>query len=273
MRDDVSAEPRDPTVLEREWRDWRSEHERRLSDPHGLLAATGLHWLTRDPGRFDDVPGAWSIDHDGVRADLDVGETLMFGDVALSGTHNFGQLDGFGVRVTFGDAVVEIAKRGDRDMIRPRHPDHNLVRNYRGTPTFPFDLHWCVTGQLILFDSPRGVSVDASAEGLQHVYEAPGYVEFELDGATHRLTVFSDGDTFDILFRDATSGVTTYAATRALAVDAANGEGRVTLDFNRATNLYCAYTDYSTCPLPPPENTLTIAIEAGEKIPYDRRAT
>jgi uncharacterized protein len=42
------------------------------------------------------------------------------------------------------------------------------------------------------------------------------------------------------------------------------------LDFNRATNPPCAYTDLATCPLPPPENRLPVPIEAGEKIPYDR---
>jgi uncharacterized protein (DUF1684 family) len=268
----MSADQLEPTTLEREWSEWHREHQRQLAGPHGLLAATGMHWLTSEPTRFDDVPGAWSTDNDGVRVELAGGETLMLGDVTLSGMHNFGVIeDGPSVMARFDDAVVEIATRGGRDMIRPRHPDHDLLRNYRGTPTFPFDVHWRVTGRLIPFDSPRSVTVDASVEGLHHVYEAPGQVEFELDGVTHRLTVFRDGDSFDILFRDATSGVTTYGATRALAVEAPDGNGRVTLDFNRATNLYCAYTDYSTCPLPPPENSLTVAIEAGEKIPYERQ--
>jgi uncharacterized protein len=268
----VSAEELDPSTLEREWEEWRREHERHLADPHGLLAATGLHWLTSEPTRFDDVPGEWSTNDDGVRVDLTDAETLTLGDVTLSGAHNFGVIeDGSRVKAMFEDAVVEITTRGGRDMIRPRHPDHELLRNYRGTPTFPFDVHWRVMGRVIPFDSPRRVTVDASLEGLHHVYEAPGQVEFELDGATHRLTLFSDGESFDILFRDATSGVTTYGATRTLAVEAPDDDGRVTLDFNRATNLYCAYTDYSTCPLPPPENKLSVAIEAGEKIPYERQ--
>jgi len=46
--------------------------------------------------------------------------------------------------------------------------------------------------------------------------------------------------------------------------------GPVTLDFNRAVNLPCAFTDLATCPLPPAENHLQIAVEAGEKIPYER---
>jgi uncharacterized protein (DUF1684 family) len=73
-----------------------------------------------------------------------------------------------------------------------------------------------------------------------------------------------------VLFTDATSGVTTYPANRSLLVDAPDAQGAVTLDFNRAVNLPCAYTDFATCPLPPAGNRLPIAVEAGEKIPYER---
>jgi uncharacterized protein len=69
---------------------------------------------------------------------------------------------------------------------------------------------------------------------------------------------------------DATSGVSTYPANRSLQVDAPDAQGTVTLDFNRAVNLPCAYTDFATCPLPPAENRLPIAVEAGEKLPYER---
>ena len=79
-----------------------------------------------------------------------------------------------------------------------------------------------------------------------------------------------------MLFTDATSGITTYAANRSLAVDAAdevlrNG-GRVVLDFNRATNLPCAFIDFATCPLPPAGNQLDVEVTAGEKTPYERSA-
>jgi uncharacterized protein (DUF1684 family) len=74
-----------------------------------------------------------------------------------------------------------------------------------------------------------------------------------------------------VLFTDATSGVTTYPAVRGLLVDRPQGDdGTVVLDFNRAANPPCAYTDLATCPLPPHENRLPIAVEAGEKIPYER---
>jgi len=39
------------------------------------------------------------------------------------------------------------------------------------------------------------------------------------------------------------------------------------LDFNRTANMPCAFTDHATCPLPPAENRLRVAVEAGEKAP------
>jgi uncharacterized protein len=61
--------------------------------------------------------------------------------------------------------------------------------------------------------------------------------------------------------------VTTYAACRTVTIDPPAADGTVVIDFNRATNLPCAYTEFATCPLPPPENVLPIAVEAGEQIP------
>jgi uncharacterized protein (DUF1684 family) len=109
-------------------------------------------------------------------------------------------------------------------------------------------------------------------EGLQHVYAAPGFIQFEFGGQPHRLTAFSGRSpgSLSILFTDATSGVTTYAACRSLQVDAPDEQGMVTVDFNRAVNLPCAFTDFATCPLPPAENRLPFAVESGEKIPYER---
>ena len=74
-----------------------------------------------------------------------------------------------------------------------------------------------------------------------------------------------------MLFADGTSGVTTYAASRILQLPPPAADGTVVLDFNRAVNLPCAYTDLATCALPPAENQLPVAIKAGEKIPYERR--
>ena len=98
-------------------------------------------------------------------------------------------------------------------------------------------------------------------------------MEFSLDGRDLSFTAFPGHGpgSLTVLFTDATSGVTTYAANRSLQLPPPAADGTVVLDFNRAANLPCAYTDLATCPLPPAGNRLPVAVEAGEKIPYERR--
>ena len=74
-----------------------------------------------------------------------------------------------------------------------------------------------------------------------------------------------------ILVPVALAGHRVHRHSRLLQLSPRAADGTVVLDFNRAVNLPCAYTDLATCPLPPAENQLPVAIEAGEKIPYERR--
>jgi uncharacterized protein len=253
-----------------DWETWHRQHEEVRADPHGFLAITGLHWLTGEPQRFPDAPGEWWTGPGGPVVRLAEGESLSLDGQPVHGEHAFGVIpERGGVTVQFGDAVIEVARRGGSDVVRPRHPSSSVLRDYPGTPAYPADPRWRVTGRYLPFDEPRPTTVGAVVEGLQHVYDAPGRIEFELDGQPLSLTAFNgatEGSLF-VLFTDETSGVTTYAANRSLTVDPPDAVGRVVLDFNRATNLPCAYTEFATCPLPPAENRLPVAVEAGEEKP------
>jgi uncharacterized protein (DUF1684 family) len=260
----------DTGTFAQDWEVWHREHESVRADRHGFLAITGLHWLTGEPQRFPDAPGEWWTGPDGVVVLLADGEELVVDGESVHGEHAFGHIpERGGVTVGFGDSVVEVARRGGSDVVRPRHPDSRVLAAYSGTPAYPADSRWVVTGRYVPFDQPRPTTVGAVVEGLQHVYDAPGRIDFELDGRPLSLTAFNGatpGSLF-VLFTDETSGVTTYAANRSLKVDAPAADSTVVVDFNRATNLPCAYTEFATCPLPPAENRLPVAIEAGEKKP------
>jgi uncharacterized protein (DUF1684 family) len=266
----MTVQDLDTTAFTDNWRQWHREHEAQLASPHGFLAITGLHWLSPEPQRWPDAPGTWRTDGDRVTVVVDEGEDLSVDGQAIHGEYTFAPIpERGGINAETGDAVIEVAKRGGNLIVRPRHPDHPLRTGFAGTPAYEPDPHWAVTGRYRAFDEPRATTVGAVVEGLQHVYEAPGEVEFEVDGQTLRLTAFN-GQTpgaLNILFTDATSGVTTYAANRSLRVPAPDADGQVTLDFNRAVNLPCAYTEFATCPLPPAGNQLPVAVEAGEKTP------
>jgi uncharacterized protein len=263
------------TAYAQQWSEWHAGHERRRADPHGFLAVTGLHFLTGSPQRFADAPGSWSTGPAGVTVELSPGEQLAVDGMPVTGTHCFGPIgERAEITAASGDAVIEVARRGGFDIVRPRHPTHPLRAEYAGTPAYAPDEKWIVSGRYVPFDQPREVTVGAAVEGLHHVYESPGRVEFFAGGEPLALTVFNGyvPGTLMALFTDATSGVTTYGANRSLTIDAPAADGTVVLDFNHATNLPCAYTDFATCPLPPAENRLPVAVEAGEQIPYERAA-
>jgi uncharacterized protein (DUF1684 family) len=102
-------------------------------------------------------------------------------------------------------------------------------------------------------------------------YVSPGVVEFELRGRKLAITpVFETPkqDELFYIFKDGTSGKTTYGAGRFLYSALPGPDGTVILDFNRAYSPPCAFTDFATCPLPPAQNRLEPAIEAGELDPH-----
>jgi len=71
-------------------------------------------------------------------------------------------------------------------------------------------------------------------------------------------------ETLFIPFKDATSGKETYGAARYLEIEETE-VGIFLVDFNKAYNPYCAYSEAYSCPFPPRENWLEVAIKAGEK--------
>ncbi len=247
------------------WREWHRDREGVLAEPHGWLSITGLHWLTDSPQRFDGVPGQWHEEDGAAVVTVSPGEEL-----AVAGTERFELVNsGPGHLIDAGERKIEVARRGGY-VVRVHDPASPARAAFRGVPAYEPDPAWVVEGVFEPFDEPRPVTVGAVVEGLSHVYTSPGVLRFEHDGATHRLTAFNGkgGNGFSVLFTDGTSGVTTYAANRSLAVAAPDEQGRVVLDFNRAVNLPCAFIQFATCPLPPPGNHLPFEVTAGEKILY-----
>jgi uncharacterized protein len=114
-------------------------------------------------------------------------------------------------------------------------------------------------------DVEEGEVPMATSTGEEQVYRRYGVVRFNVDGETAQLTLYASDDSDDLFvpFRDATSGHESYGAGRYLEVHAHGDD--VTIDFNYAYNPNCAYDPAWSCPVPPAENWLKVAIRAGEK--------
>ena len=88
---------------------------------------------------------------------------------------------------------------------------------------------------------------------------------FERDGTEYSADVLPSGERYFIIFADETNGDETYGAGRFMSVARPDSTGKTYIDFNRAYNPPCAFSKYATCPLPPKDNYLNVAIMAGEK--------
>lgn len=136
---------------------------------------------------------------------------------------------------------------------------------YGGLKYYPPNMNYKVKGRFEKIENPA-IRTLATNDGKEEQYLEYGFAQFNLDGKDHKLLILENvsEDVLFLAFGDETSAIETYGAGRYLDVEHFGGN-TITLDFNLAYNPYCAYSDVFSCPLPPRENLLDVAIKAGEK--------
>ncbi|MEY5042328.1 MAG: hypothetical protein RLZZ414_1892 [Bacteroidota bacterium] len=149
----------------------------------------------------------------------------------------------------------------------PQSPISNREK-FKQLNYFEVDETFKVVGVLKELDFPSYIILHAN-ENVTTTYEKIGVVEFNLMGVTYKLSAFigpgENKNRIFIPFKDLTSGKSSYGAGRFLYAIKKEEENVYTIDFNYAHNPYCAYNPNFSCPLPPKENFINLAIKAGEK--------
>jgi uncharacterized protein len=115
----------------------------------------------------------------------------------------------------------------------------------------------------------------ATYSGITKPYVQYGTLTFQLRDTTLQMAVYQSlrlvrmpqyRDHLFIPFKDLTNGEASYGGGRYMDVSKKDIEqGVLLLDFNKAYNPYCAYSDGYNCPIPPVANHLPVAVEAGER--------
>lgn len=261
---------------------WVKSRADDLSKPDGWTSLIGLHWL--DAGRHsigrsdgNDIRltiGPESLGHVELRDD-----TLYFhpspeATVSVDGqpVHQQivlqpeGRSEGTQLVYDDGKGKISVVHRADRLALRIRHADAPERLAFHGLDFFPADETWQVEARFVAHPAGKTLPV-VNIIGNVNETPNPGYVEFEREGRTWRLEALGNPATsLNLMFQDASSGKQTYAVGRYLHTGAVAADGTVTVDFNRAYNPPCAYTEYATCPLPPPENRFAQKNENGELV-------
>lgn len=255
----------------------RAKRAEQLLADRGWLTLAGLFWLQEGNNPVGAAPdNAVILAGDGIPAHAGVIE--VYGEEVLLHvapgaplTHNgatvttllmHDDMSGRPDFVTVGALTLLIIKRGARYGVRLFDTAHPARQAFPGLRWYPIDPALRITADYKQHDPPRTLAI-ANVVGDTHPSVNPGAVYFTVAGQACCLEAEARGSKLFFNFRDVTNRDTTYPAGRFLYTDVPVN-GKVTLDFNQATNPYCAYTPYATCPLPPAQNRLPVRIEAGE---------
>ena len=248
---------------------WRQKRETDLRADQGWLSVSGLPWLK------EGETTVGSGDGNAIR--LADGPT-RWGTIARTGIKVILRPAGGPPReittkdepFPIGRSWIQLIRRSELIGLRVWDPQNARKLAFTGLRWLEVKDEYRVRARLIPSASPSKVKI-ANVLGQVNDFVSPGVVEFELRGKRLRLTpVFETPkeDELFYIFKDATSAKTTYGAGRFVYSTLPDKDGMVVLDFNRAYSPPCAFTDFATCPLPPAQNRLEVAIEAGELDPH-----
>jgi uncharacterized protein (DUF1684 family) len=248
---------------------FRAARIARLTAAEGWLAQVGRYPLER--GENELPIGTVTLDDRGVVtvAVPDDGRVVTLGEAGgqpvrarVLRDDSAGPAD----RLVHQGLNYDLIRRGDIFAVRVRDPRSPRRRDFPGTEWFPVRPDWRIEGAFEAFPEERRISIPYDLGPVLSL--SPGQVALPIGGKTFRLDALMDDDRrrLFILFGDQTNRDLTYGAGRFLYAALPDpATARVVVDFNRALNPGCAFTEFATCPLPPPQNRLPLRVEAGEK--------
>ena len=257
---------------------WQHQRVERLKSNNGWLNLAGLFWLEEGENSFGSDPsnqvifpekadafsGSLILNEGEVFMQVNEGTKIGIGDSLVKEADLIHDHAENTTHLLQGDLAWYIIKRAERYGIRMRDYKHPRINQLDHIPSYPIQTDYVVEATLELFDEPRTMVVATPVEGFTESYECPGELHFKIKNEELVLFPFTSGKGYFLVIADETTGMDTYGAGRFM-YSMPDSTGRIILDFNKAYNPPCAFSPFATCPMPPRENFLPIAIEAGEK--------
>lgn len=256
---------------------WDSTRLQSLKSKDGWLNLAGLFWLQegentlgsgsentllfpRGPEKigaiiFTDGKTTF-VSHEGV-------EVLM-GEETIPSVEMLSDKEGRPTRLEVDSLSFYVIKRGERTGIRLRDYKNPKIEALQHIDRFPPDTSWIIKAKFLENTTGMTISVP-DVLGDVSVEKVPGILEFNFDGGTYRLYPTGTRERLFLVFGDDTNALETYGAGRFLSVEKPDSLGFVNIDFNKAYNPPCAFSEFATCPHPARENMLPFKVKAGEK--------
>jgi uncharacterized protein (DUF1684 family) len=233
-----------------DWHEWHASREKAIMAPHGVAANTGTTWLSDAPQIIAGLPGEWVV-RDGYAVDAQHHLALAPGEEHHS-----------------GDKLLKVfAPRPGTIAIRVFDPSAPTRVGIGGIEAFAPDPAWVLQGHFEPVEARSTIAIQ-HVDGVTTDDPLSGSVHVEIGGQHLRLAAWPSAEArnLELTFADATNGVSTKQF-RFLKFTAWDSGGVVELDFNRAFLPPCAFGEGYLCPIPPAQNRLPFAVNAGERFP------
>lgn len=260
---------------------WRAARVAALTSDSGFLTLAGLYWLEQPRSSFGRArSNDFVLEHaamprrlgyferagDAVRFVAARRDTVFAGEAAVTRIDMRSDRGGTPTVLRHGPIEFFVIERSGQLGVRVRALDNPRRRDFPGLEYFPASDAWRLTARFEPYEPVRQIPI-INVLGMEDDMPSPGAIVFEKDGREWRLDTIDEtpgSNSLFVMFADATTGRESYGAGRFLYVERPR-DGRVQVDFNRAYNPPCAFNDFATCPLPPPQNRLELAVTAGER--------
>ncbi len=267
-----------------ELKQWDGARIAALKDPNGWLNLEGLFWFKKGVNSFGSA-STNDLVYDNAAFPKHLGDFIYENGQVFWKDANTAKItikDSAGIVVSnygalnlltategkytsqWKDFAWIVIQREDKVGVRFRNLKAKTLLEFKGIERFLVDAKWRIKAKVI--PQNQNPLMIMNVLGQNTAQKHGGQLVFEIDGKSYRLDAIDEGGVrLFVAFADATSGKTTYGSGRFIELDRPDAEGFTYIDFNKAYNPPCAFTEFATCPLPPPQNRLSIAIPAGEK--------
>ena len=273
----------DDSAYHNELQEWRDAREKRLRSDNGWLTLAGRFPLKSGANTFGtakdndvvfppelkgvgpDRLGTLQVDAEAKKVTLQLaaGVTMQSGNKPFTGERVFrtDQRDWVGL----GRFRMHIIVREGRYILRLADNESAVRKNFKGCVWYPADEKYKVEATFVPYPANKTIRIVNVIDEVSNE-PCPGFAEFKLNGEPYKLDAIAEDEGLFFVFRDATAGKTTYGSARFLTIEKKPKDNATfTLDFNKAYNPPCSFSDFTTCPVAPKQNILKVPVEAGEK--------
>lgn len=272
---------RDDSDYKQKINTWHQKRVEDLTQPDSWLSLAGLYWLQPGTNTFGSDSsntmvfppnspahiGKFIVEDSTIHVQIEKNIPVTAAQKRVQNMVVKSDAKGEPTVFHLGSLSWYVIKRSNELGVRLKDSANKALKAFKGIERFDVDKKWRVKAHFKPYEQPKEVSVP-TVTGKPTIMMAPGLLEFSIGGQTYHLQPVTedpdDGELF-VIFGDKTNGEQTYGGGRFVYVKVPDEDGITYIDFNKAYNPPCAFTAFATCPLPTPQNRISVKINAGEK--------